>query len=328
MNMKNDFDRILDECINRVGRGERLDSCLADYPDFTEQLRPLLQAVLTTREACSFVPSTGRKRAARGRFDAALEKLRQTREERQPRFVGFLGWSRIWATVATVILIAVIGFFAMKPVLFPVGTMPPTSPGVGAPGTEPATTPPIPGTQPGTPPAVVVAEPTPEGNFAFLISDEVNAISDFKSVNVSISKISLLRSGDAGQAIEFKPELSEVDLTLLQGEATQEIWRGNIPEGEYTGISIEVSNVLGILKETGQEVEIKLPGQKLHISKSFQVSADADVLTTFTYDITVIATGGPKNAKYILKPQVDQSGAGYQPIESRERVKKEKPNSN
>ena len=329
--MKDDFDRVLDECIDRINRGKGFDSILADYPYYAEQLRPLLQAMLAAREAYSFVPSPGTKRATRERFNAALEVLERRREERQARFAWLLGWSRVWATAATVILIAVIGFFVMKPVLFPGETgLPPgtstvttdsqPSPDFVAPGTQPDTGPIITGSQPEPPLVVMVAEPSPEGNFVFLISDDVNAISDFESVYVSISKISLLRSGDSEQLIEFEPELSEVDLTLLQGEKTQEIWRGNIIEGEYTNASIEVSNVRGILKETGEEVEIKLPSQKLRISKSFQVSADT--LTTFTYDLTVVATGNTKSGiKYILNPQADQSGAEHKPIESKAKKK-------
>ena len=38
-------------------------------------------------------------------------------------------------------------------------------------------------------PPVMIAQPNPEGNFAFLMSDEVNAISDFQKLNVSISKV-------------------------------------------------------------------------------------------------------------------------------------------
>jgi len=310
----NDFDRVLDECIDRINRGEGFDFTLADYPDHAEQLRPLLQAMLTAREAYSFVPSPGTKRAARERFNAALEVLERRREERQARFAWLLGRSRVWATAATVILIAVIGFFVMRPMLFPVETGPPPGSGTVAPGTQPYTT-----------PGAIIPQPSSEGNFVFLISDDVNAIGDFESVKISISKISLLKSGDSDQLIEFKPEQGEVDLTLVQGDKTQEIWRGNVPEGEYKNVSIEVAEVRGILKETGEEVEIKLPSQKLHVSKHFQVSTDK--ITTFTYDLTVIAAGSPQSGiKYILKPQVDQSGAEQKPIKPREKGKKEGSN--
>ena len=298
--MDNDFDKILDECIDRINRGESIEDCLADYPAYAEQLKPLLWAVLQTKDTYSFVPSPSAKRMARQRFNVALERLEQRRREKQPLFTWLFARPIAWATVAAVLLIALVGYFGIKPVLFPGGPVP----------------------QPGPASVVIVPQPSPEGNFVFLISDDVNAIGDFESVNISISKIGLLRSGDSDQLIEFEPELGEVDLTLVQGDKTQEVWRGNIPEGEYTNVFIKVSVVRGILKETGEEVEIKLPSQKLHISKRFQVSADK--LTKFTYDLTVVAAGSPQSGiKYILKPQVDQSGADHQPIEPKGKAKKE-----
>ncbi len=303
--MANNIDRIFDECIDRINRGESLEACLADYPDYVEQLRLLLQAVITTKEAYSFVLSASAKREARQRFNTALEELERRREERQPVFPWLFGWSRVLATTAAVLIIVVIGYFGLRPVLFPGGAVP-------QPGSDTVT----PGPQPSPAPVVTVPEPSPEGTFVFLISDDVNAIGDFESVNVSISSIGLFSSGDSREWIEFEPELREVDLTLVQGDKTQEIWRGNVPEGEYNRVFIQVSDVHGILKETGEEVEIKLPSQKLHISKQFQVTTDT--VTSFTYDLTVIAAGNPQSGiKYILKPQVDQSGADSKVKEGR-----------
>jgi len=298
--MANNFDRIIDECIDRINRGESLEDCLTDYPEHVKQLEPLLRAVCQTKEAYSFVPSAGAKSAARQRFNAALEALERRREARQPILPWLLGWSRVGVTVAAVLVIALIGYFGLRPVLFPGETMP----------------------EPGPSSVVLSPEPNPTGNFVFLISDDVNAIGDFQSVNVTISKIGLQLGGESGQLVEFDPEVESVDLTLLPGDKAQQIWRGDVPEGEYTNVSIQVSDVRGILKETGQEVEIKLPSQKLHISKRFQVSADK--LTTFTYDLTVVAAGSPQSGiKYILKPQVDQSGADHKPIEPKGKAKKE-----
>jgi hypothetical protein len=302
--MKDDFEKILDDCIDRMNRGESLDSCLADFPDHAAQLKPLLQAMLVYREAYPFTPSPDVKRANKARFNTALENLARQREESKQGFAWLHGWSRVWVTAAAVLVIAVISYFSVRAALPPEGT-------ILQPGPDSIT----PDLQPTQTMVVMLPQPDPQGNFAFLISDDVNAIGDFASVNVSILKISLQRGDDTGPWIEFEPELTEVDLTLVQGEKTQEIWRGNIPEGEYNQVSIEVSDVTGILKDNVEEVEIKLPGQKLHISDSFSVNIND--LTTFTYDLTVIAAGNDQSGiKYILKPQADQSGASYKPIGS------------
>ncbi len=70
--MAKEFDRILDECVDRINRGEDLDTCLADYPEYAQRLRPLLQTMLETKEAYLFEPSASVKRTSRQRLNAAL----------------------------------------------------------------------------------------------------------------------------------------------------------------------------------------------------------------------------------------------------------------
>ncbi len=275
--MTNNFNEILDKCIDRIDRGEGLKDCLADYPEHIEQLEPLLQAILQTKKLYSFVPSPTAKRAARQRFNSAFNELERRRQEKQPLWARVFARPVAWATVAAVIIILLVGYFGFRPMLYPTGPV-----------------------------------PNPEGNFVFLISDDVNAIGDFDSLDVSISKIGLLPSGDSEQWVEFKPEIKQVDLTLVPGDKAQEIWRGNVPEGQYTKVFIHVTSVHGVLKESGETVEVKLPSQKLQISKSFQITADT--VTSFTYDLTVVATGSPEGGiKYILKPQINESGADHKP---------------
>ena len=81
-------------------------------------------------------------------------------------------------------------------------------------------------------------------------------------------------------------------------------WRGDVPEEQYSQVFIYVSKVTGKLEATGQTIEVKLPSNKLQLSQPFEVSAST--VTSFTFDITVVATG--HNGKYILKPQIGKSG--------------------
>ena len=273
--MPKTFDEIFDECVDRINHGQRLEDCLASYPEHAEELEPLLRAMLDTQMAYTFVPSSTAKMAARQRFNTALEGLERRREKGQLLFPRIFGWSRAWGAVAAVLLAALIGYFGVRPALFPAGPSP---------------------------------QPGPKGTFALLISDEVNAIGDFQSLSVSISKIGLQLEGEAGRWIERDPEVEVVDLTLLQGDKAQEIWRGDVPEGQYTKVFIYVSDVSGVLRETGRPVGVKLPSEKLQISKPFKVTSDE--VTNFVYDLTVVAAGSPQSGiKYILKPQAGQSGA-------------------
>ena len=275
--MGKEFEQILDACIDRLNRGESIEACLKDYPEQAGELAPLLRAMTQTQQNYSFVPSADKKREARLSFYAALEK-----QQKQPSFwQKVFGRRLVWATVAAVVVVMLGAYFALRTTVFPVI------------------------------PTTAIASPAADGNFAFLVSDDINAIEEFSAVNVTIEKVSLLKSGDSPEWIEFTPETKEFDLSLLPGDETQELWRGNIPEGEYSKIVIYVTDVNGTLKSTGESTEIKLPSSKLQINLSFTVSADA--VTSFTYDLTVIKTGGANNFKYILKPQAGESGATQQP---------------
>jgi hypothetical protein len=270
--MKDNLNKILDECIDRINRGKSIKSCLKDFPEYSETLEPVLHAVLKTKTAYPFATSDRANNFQRQRFNTALVASRERRERKRPLVDRILGWSKVWAPVAAAIIIALVVYFGLRP---------------------------------GLTPPVMVAQPNPEGNFAFLISDEVNAIGDFQELDLSISKVILHPGGEEEKRIEFRPEVQAVNLADLQGNRAQEIWRGDVPEGEYIKVVLEILQVSGVLLGSGEEIEIKLPSGKLQISKPFQV--ESSEVTSFVYDLTVVEAG--QSGQYILKPQIDQSGA-------------------
>ena len=69
--------------------------------------------------------------------------------------------------------------------------------------------------------------------------------------------------------------------------------------------------------------EVKLPSEKLQISKPFTISSENGQVVDFVFDITVIKTG--KTGKYILKPQLAQSGPGQEIVDVGSKGKQEKP---
>ena len=272
--MGEDFDRILDECIDRINRGDDPADCLTDYAAYSEQLRPLLQSVHDVQKTYTFAPSADAKRAARRKFQAALDKQRQA----TPVGSFFKAISRpaVWATVAIVVL-AIVGALVIRPLFNP---------------------------------QTLIS--SPDGNFAFLISDEPNDIGDFESLNITISRVELRAAGSV-KRLEFTPETRTVDLTRLQGELSQEIWRGDVPPGQYSHVFIYVNEASGKLESTGQTINVKLPSGRLQLSMSFEVTADA--VTSFTFDITVVERGN--SGEYNLQPQIGESGAreGQKPLE-------------
>jgi hypothetical protein len=287
------LDKILDECIDRLNRGESLAACLADYPEYLEQLAPLLAAMQTSQDAFPLASEADAKTRQRQRFQAALAARRTNPAGRKPLWRRLPVWAGALATVVVVAIIALLGFG-----IFPSSDTPLV-------GTTPAVTSSPAETPPGETPEVVVALPDAGGNFVFLISDEVNAIADFSELNVTITGVTLNLTGDSAKSIEFTPSVATVNLVDLQGDLAREIWRGNIPDGEYSKVFIEVSEVTGVLKATGETVEVKLPSSKLQIAKSFMIGGGE--VTSFVYDLTVIEAGN--SGQYILKPQAGESGA-------------------
>ncbi|MFC1991123.1 FecR domain-containing protein [Chloroflexota bacterium] len=56
--MRNKLTKILDECLERVEKGESIDACLADYPDMREELEPLLSTALSISSIPKVQPSS------------------------------------------------------------------------------------------------------------------------------------------------------------------------------------------------------------------------------------------------------------------------------
>ncbi len=295
--MAEEFERILDECIDRVSHGESLQQCLSDYSEHATELKPLLLAMTQTKEAFPFIPSPAVKRSARQRFFATLDKNR-----RPSLWERVTAWQPVWAAAASIAMVFILTLVAINQTSIP----------IELPSNEPVPT--------GIP-LMIIPAPSSDGNFVFLVSDEENAIGDFTNLFLTIEKVVLLNSGDSEQLVEFVPEIKECDLTLLPGEKTQELWRGQIPEGTYTKIFAYISEVNGVLKSTGEEINVKLPSGKLQLANSFQVTTDN--ITHFTFDITIVKTGQVGSGKYLLKPQASGSGVSQilQPTKSKEKGK-------
>ncbi len=138
-------------------------------------------------------------------------------------------------------------------------------------------------------------------------------------MNVVISKIGVQSGGESGGWTEITPQATygvtgsgpvSLDLTKLQGDKAQEIWSGHMEPGSYSKMFIYVDEVTGELVDNpGEVITVKLPSNKLHLSVPFEVTESS--VTSFVYDITVIAAGNRKagRVKYILKPQIAESGS-------------------
>ena len=161
--------------------------------------------------------------------------------------------------------------------------------------------------------------PEKESNFRLLVSDEAIAIGEFSSLNVTITKIGLNQAGDSGGWIYLDMDPETVDLTLLIGDNATEVFEGRVASGNYTKVVLYTENVTGVLLD-GTSVNITLPSEKLQISKTFTLSDDMTV--NFVFDIAVVKAG--KSGKYILKPQIAESGPNQKYIDITPKGKTEK----
>jgi hypothetical protein len=156
--------------------------------------------------------------------------------------------------------------------------------------------------------------PALDGNFVFYLSDAPNDIADFESLTLTIDSIELKPS--SGPSVSITPDGEPVDIAPLQGDIAQELWRGNVPPGDYKAVLIHVSAVEGILASSGESADVVLPSDRLRVSIDFSV-VDGEP-TSFVFDVTVHRNANGSLPRYILSPQADESGVGrhIQPVES------------
>ncbi len=272
--MNKDLDALLDECIDRMNSGESLEECLASYPEHSGALRPLLTTVRAVHQDSSAIPGATARSVTRRHLDAALAHSDKSYNRSQRRARPFWGWAKVLATVTTAMAVAALGFGLYQ---------------LQAPAATPVNA---------------------QANFRLLISDEPNDIGDFSSLELTISRFGALHSDEPVGWEEFNFEPVVVDLTDLLELNAQAIWSGILPDGQYSGVFIYVDAVTGILNNGDNgEVTTKLPSGKFHLSTPFTIPAN-DSTVDFVYDITVIKAG--QSGKYILKPQLSQSGAGQE----------------
>lgn len=98
-----EFENILDECLERILlKGESLEQCLKRYPEQADELKPLLETVLATKEASAIKPRPEFKTKARYQFRAALG------EKTAPKRRHFFGWLPQWATALAIVLVVLL----------------------------------------------------------------------------------------------------------------------------------------------------------------------------------------------------------------------------
>jgi len=105
MGKREKLDDILNECLERMLlSGESMDECLQSYPEYADELRPLLNTVLSAQQVSEIEPRPEFKASARYQFQQALRE-KTARQSR--RFFNWQpAWSAVVASIATFILVS------------------------------------------------------------------------------------------------------------------------------------------------------------------------------------------------------------------------------
>ena len=95
-----EFDDILNECLDRLLiKSDTVEQCLASYPEQADELKPLLQVAMATKQASAIQPHPDFRARARYQFHSALQEMEGKRS--RPLF----SWLPQWATVVTIALV-------------------------------------------------------------------------------------------------------------------------------------------------------------------------------------------------------------------------------
>jgi hypothetical protein len=95
---RRDFDDILNECIERMLKGESVEACLAAHPGQAAELEPLLRTAEDTLKAAAVTPRSEFRQRAGYEFQAAIRNLR-------PEKRGFFRWQARWVAVVSVVIV-------------------------------------------------------------------------------------------------------------------------------------------------------------------------------------------------------------------------------
>jgi hypothetical protein len=100
MSKMNEFDNILDDCLQRLLDGETVESCLSRYPEHAAELEPLLRTAQNTLKTTDIRPRPEFRDRARYQFQAAIHEMPV--KERRGFFPAFR------PALATIIMLAIV----------------------------------------------------------------------------------------------------------------------------------------------------------------------------------------------------------------------------
>ncbi|MFB6221577.1 MAG: DUF4382 domain-containing protein [Halolamina sp.] len=157
-----------------------------------------------------------------------------------------------------------------------------------------------------------------DGTVNVYVSDDPGAIEEFEQLNLTISAFSLRAAETSGEHDDdgrhrhrhdrnwttYDINATTVDLTELRGPNASLLHAADVPEGEYTAVSVHVAGVNATL-ETGTTPTVTVPGDRLTVAKQFTVNGNESV----QFVVDAVVKERRDNETYVLRSDPDASGA-------------------
>lgn len=293
--MSREFDRILDECLDRLSRGASVEECLAAHPERAEELRPLLLSAREMMVAGAAVPRSAAKIAGRERLLRERARLAGMQVERPSFFERLLAHPGVWAPAAAAVIIAlIIGILA----LWPAGEKSP----VASVPSSPSESPP----EPSVSPLPTLLAQT--GLLEIRVTDA--PAPEISAVYLTVSGVEVHRSGkdEVGwETVISGPRTFE----LLHLRGIEEVLGSSeIPAGRFTQVRLEVLHAEVIIE--GRTESAEMASGTVKLVGAFEVKPQEKTVLTLDFDAerSVIVTG----AGIRFKPTVRLIVGGMAPV--------------
>jgi len=138
-----------------------------------------------------------------------------------------------------------------------------------------------------------------DGTLTVQATDAPDNLGDFSSLTIEVSSIDV--TGPHGVQ-SYTPATSSFDLTKLASGNTTTLFHGSVANGTYSKVEFVIAKATGVLKSSGQSVDVGAPKGSIFLPQQFTVGAGQE--TTFLFDIHVVAKG---NGAYALAPNAGGS---------------------
>ena len=101
------IEEILNQCVERIARGATVDDCLSAFPEWAEELAPLLETANVLQGGLRMAPTDTARSAGLERVRRAMGQISPRKPSRLPVLGGPLG---AWAAAAVAVVIFAGGF--------------------------------------------------------------------------------------------------------------------------------------------------------------------------------------------------------------------------